>query len=590
MSDPVTNVEIEDVLSSIRRLVSEEARPRRAPEVAAPERLVLSPALRVAERQDDEGDVAEDPADDAAIGDGSDDPEIAVSEPDLTDAPVVLTAPVAPDVTEPEMPEPELAELDLPEAELSERDLPDLPELELAEPDLPEPDLPEPELLEPVFLRSEAGQPVPVRGIEEAMRKAALFLKPQDRADTIAVEAEPEPEPEPEPVAQADAQTNETFGAGATLADRDDAILLSGDMTPVDDAPAAASPEEMDAHKSEAEQLAALRASLTDILVTDPEDPAPEDSYSEDVQGWSEDGEPALPDSKAEVEAREDTLDLKIALLEGLLQRQALGMTPATPDPQDTPIRDTFEAFEAEREAPDSAAPILDTQPEPATPVEALPDLAEMTPEAAEPFPEDQDVSASAEPLDVSDSLEFTDTIEAEEKIYLEDNIEPLEAAHPEVLETATPDEVREFEAEVAKAAFDPSDLTPEENAVDPEVGEDPSPVEPASVEVGPEQADTELPDSELSGAAFLRHGSSPSIDWEDHLPAAQEPAAEPEPPAEREAASLPAEMDEEALQDLVANIVRQELQGVLGERITRNVRKLVRREIHRVLMSKEFD
>ena len=46
MSDPVTNVEIEDVLASIRRLVSEEARPE-AHEIAAPSKLVLTPALRV---------------------------------------------------------------------------------------------------------------------------------------------------------------------------------------------------------------------------------------------------------------------------------------------------------------------------------------------------------------------------------------------------------------------------------------------------------------------------------------------------------------------------------------------------------------
>ncbi|MEO0750358.1 MAG: hypothetical protein AAFY25_01000 [Pseudomonadota bacterium] len=48
--------------------------------------------------------------------------------------------------------------------------------------------------------------------------------------------------------------------------------------------------------------------------------------------------------------------------------------------------------------------------------------------------------------------------------------------------------------------------------------------------------------------------------------------------------------LDEEALRDMVGEIVRQELQGALGERITRNVRKLVRREIHRALMSQGLD
>ncbi len=48
--------------------------------------------------------------------------------------------------------------------------------------------------------------------------------------------------------------------------------------------------------------------------------------------------------------------------------------------------------------------------------------------------------------------------------------------------------------------------------------------------------------------------------------------------------------LDEDMLREMVAEIVRQELQGALGERITRNVRKLVRREIHRALASQELD
>ena len=48
--------------------------------------------------------------------------------------------------------------------------------------------------------------------------------------------------------------------------------------------------------------------------------------------------------------------------------------------------------------------------------------------------------------------------------------------------------------------------------------------------------------------------------------------------------------LDEDALRDMVGDIVRLELQGALGERITRNVRKLVRREIHRALTTQELD
>jgi hypothetical protein len=46
----------------------------------------------------------------------------------------------------------------------------------------------------------------------------------------------------------------------------------------------------------------------------------------------------------------------------------------------------------------------------------------------------------------------------------------------------------------------------------------------------------------------------------------------------------------DEALRRMIEEVVRQELSGALGERITRNVRKLVRREIRRVLSDDEFD
>lgn len=74
-----------------------------------------------------------------------------------------------------------------------------------------------------------------------------------------------------------------------------------------------------------------------------------------------------------------------------------------------------------------------------------------------------------------------------------------------------------------------------------------------------------------------------------DSIPRAE---AEPEDAAE-DAAILGSDdqvIDEEMLRDLVTEIVRAELQGALGERITRNVRKLVRREIHRALTAQEME
>jgi hypothetical protein len=48
--------------------------------------------------------------------------------------------------------------------------------------------------------------------------------------------------------------------------------------------------------------------------------------------------------------------------------------------------------------------------------------------------------------------------------------------------------------------------------------------------------------------------------------------------------------LDENALRDIMRETVREELQGALGEHITRNVRKLVRREIYRALAAQELE
>ncbi|WP_170417628.1 hypothetical protein [Ruegeria atlantica] len=66
---------------------------------------------------------------------------------------------------------------------------------------------------------------------------------------------------------------------------------------------------------------------------------------------------------------------------------------------------------------------------------------------------------------------------------------------------------------------------------------------------------------------------------------------AEPVRPAEAvaEEKAIPA-IDEDALRKLIAEVVREELQGVLGERITRNVRKMVRREIYKALAEQTLE
>lgn len=104
----------------------------------------------------------------------------------------------------------------------------------------------------------------------------------------------------------------------------------------------------------------------------------------------------------------------------------------------------------------------------------------------------------------------------------------------------------------------------------------------------------------EPDGAGVDDYAGTPvqTIEWEDHA----DPASQPPEPTRAAADTdnspdkadlFPADeafLDEESLRELVADIVREELQGALGERITRNVRKLVRREIHRALTAQELE
>ncbi|TVS02031.1 MAG: hypothetical protein EA407_10605 [Rhodobacteraceae bacterium] len=93
--------------------------------------------------------------------------------------------------------------------------------------------------------------------------------------------------------------------------------------------------------------------------------------------------------------------------------------------------------------------------------------------------------------------------------------------------------------------------------------------IEDASLEATLSRLETLLGDS-----ATPMHEPAPETPPEMPL---SEPAAEKT--AERETV-----IDEGMLYQLVANIVRQELQGELGEKITRNIRKLVRAEVAREL------
>ncbi len=181
--------------------------------------------------------------------------------------------------------------------------------------------------------------------------------------------------------------------------------------------------------------------------------------------------------------------------------------------------------------------------------------------------------------------LEMAAAAEADRDVISE-VLEPIvaakvEAAVADALAQHPVDVIAEAEAELPAAA------PAEANA--PLLGEG----KPASVhEEGAATAPGIVDTTWQQDPAALREQDP--LDWQDdHLTSSPRPVhLDPE----AEGASVFAEsgeeaiLDEETLRELVRDIIRQELQGTLGERITRNVRKLVRAEISRALASRDFD
>ncbi|MCV2882621.1 hypothetical protein [Actibacterium sp. XHP0104] len=144
-----------------------------------------------------------------------------------------------------------------------------------------------------------------------------------------------------------------------------------------------------------------------------------------------------------------------------------------------------------------------------------------------------------------------------------------------EAEEAADEDEAAPEDAELAEDDTAPIEEAEAPASRGPELVEplpelEPEPLEPETIEITAEavaeeeplQETPEAPADEAEGEANMFSGDAPDMDV----------------------------LDEETLRQLVNDIVRQELQGELGERITRNVRKLVRREINRALASRDFE
>lgn len=133
------------------------------------------------------------------------------------------------------------------------------------------------------------------------------------------------------------------------------------------------------------------------------------------------------------------------------------------------------------------------------------------------------------------------------------------------------------------------------ETPSEPEVDTDASTGTFGQDEVGQLAEDDASPHADAGHVTEL---SNAAETW-DHEPVSEVETDETESGAYDEAANdfafgltddQDAVLDEDTLREMIVEIIREELQGALGQRITRNVRKMVRREIRLALAAEDLD
>lgn len=474
MADSVSSAEIEDVLSSIRRLVSEDTRSlvREKPVVAKPvvsDRLVLTPALRVADVIDPQPEIAEAP---------------------------------------PEMPQSDM--------------LPD---------------------------RSDV----------------MILLRPEDRAEPLEEDA------------------NQDLSQGTVEQDDEWEEQSGGDTDDHSDSDAAA-PEEHDAEGADADtdlnesfeaDYAASKIMVSDFIerarfarssrTKGEESDAAEDlSDSESLN--------AEPDSAFEFSAEIVAMDAALAESRDAA-REAAESSYAPQEPEDTdPVRDDAETDETDEiDAEDAEDEIDETDDA---------DIDETPPWID---PDTTLFKAAARLSDAeNDPVEMQVEASVGEETALDSD--PAETGQSE-LDQDPPEATAQNQA----FEFARQDLSAKIEALETAIGETDDQWEPDDTGV-----------DEYGGTRVE------TLQWEDHTDESTDFDTDPETDTASDMGAGPDQsvdeddidlleqaetiLDEESLRELVSDIVREELQGALGERITRNVRKLVRREIHRALTAQELD
>ncbi len=585
MPDPVSNAEIEDVLSSIRRLVSEEPSSLKRRTPAAPGRLVLTPAQRVEAPEPEVEAEAEAEAEDTALdaadmtGDDYDLDETlvlgelsAAAEDEASDEVAELDAEPEPEPEQEPQPEPEddTAQDDSAGDEArwtpSEVDVPDLSDLAASAPETAPETAPEaaaparpapkdPTVAPPSTLEER------IKGLEAALMQSGGEWEP-DGSESGDSDLTRPLRGSGDDLAATWRKEQEQPRAGRVLAFSDpdaEAEKLSrtaGSGTAANSpAPASGQPAAPEAPR--APQISAIRAAFASIgpTLVRPEARAVLRAESHHALGGGE-----TPEAPTQDSASVPPMDVPAPEPEDVREEAAeaaMAFTRHTPEPMEE-----AEEAAAPDEAPEAPFVALDFD---ATPEEY---------EAPDPGAEEEDAGAkTAFVLPIPEEAAETEEPEADDAAAFEAPETAYVLTEPELEPEPEPEPEPEFAPELEA---EPEPEATYETAHEPEAPEASAPAEEA-------------------------------LEWEEWEPEEDEEAAEPAPQdaayadaapeydadeAEAEGLNLysdEAVLDEDALREMVSELVREELQGVLGERITRNVRRLVRREIERALALRDM-
>lgn len=552
MSEPETKIEIEDVLSSIRRLVSRDAgaarpmpvpppAPAAPPEVAAEpaplaaeaECLVLTPALRIGEEDaETEAEIAAEHEDPVAVG-----PEVkSAAEVDGD-----VCAEIADEVENG-------VDVDL-QAEIGAAAMASPERMVEPEPE-PESEPVEAEILDFV---------APALALDPALAEeaeAAAPLLPAEAPAEIAVE--PAVDTAAETPAAAD--VGPAFDASAPFLLQPSAAVSPSDIRPFAVVPASRPMTEAEVLLAEAE------AALAETGVVLEDASSAIDAAGEGDAALAE--EVADPGTGTAIDLGDELsrLESTIAELEAAVAESGFDFEPDTGHPfalePEAAAAELPDAFEAEvRQAIETPAP------------EALAEPSAEETALAEDVASAEDVVLAEPGADPqADGAEAWSADAAEEALEA--------AAEAELL--AQQDHAAELQAEMA----------------DPERQAETGPEEPG---VGMDWAEATLnlarrtPPRRLAVSEAEETVQTAATMRSSYEELREELAQDLEEASELYAEELVPSyedglIDEAVLRDMVAQLVREELRGSLGERITQNVRKLVRREIQRALLGQDYD